>query len=229
MVLIYLSSAWMTGIYLASRLSLPPLLWCSFASLPLSIAWLWRGRVRLRLAALVALFALLGATRYALAVPHFDERSVSTYNDRGGSTLVGVVAAEPDVRDTHVNLRLEAEVLTLSDADPLHVQGMVLVRAPRYPELRYGDRLQVRGNLQTPPVFEGFSYRDYLARQGIHTSVSWARTTLLEREQGNPLMSLLLSFKRHAQGVIANILPEPCAALLSGILLGVESGIRASH
>ena len=161
MILIYLSSAWMAGIYLASRLSLPPLLWCSGATLPLSIAWLWRRRVRLRLAALMALFALLGATRYALAVPRFDEHSVSTYNDRGRSTPVGVVAAEPDVRDTYVNLRVKAELLTLEGAETLPVEGAVLVRASRYPVPRYGDRLQVRGDLRTPPVFASFSYRYY--------------------------------------------------------------------
>src|SRR3989304_5043759 len=33
---------------------------------------------------------------------------------------------------------------------------------------RYGDRLLLEGWLETPPEFESFSYRDYLARQGIY-------------------------------------------------------------
>ena len=35
----------------------------------------------------------------------------------------------------------------------------------------------------------------------------------------------MLRFKRHVQSVIADVLPEPSAALLTGILLGVETGL----
>jgi hypothetical protein len=42
----------------------------------------------------------------------------------------------------------------------------IIVRAPRYPAYVYGDELEIKGKLETPPVFEGFSCRDYLARWG---------------------------------------------------------------
>jgi competence protein ComEC len=100
-----------------------------------------------------------------------------------------------------------------------------LVRAPRYPELLYGDRLRVRGQLETPPVFDSFSYRDYLGRQGIHSMVRWARITTLERDQANWFYRWLLGLKRRALSVIADIVPEPSASLLSGILLGIEGHI----
>ncbi|MFB0545793.1 MAG: DNA internalization-related competence protein ComEC/Rec2, partial [Anaerolineae bacterium] len=51
------------------------------------------------------------------------------------------------------------------------------------------------------------------------------KITLLARNQGNPLRAALYSFKAKAQATIAQILPEPEASLLTGILLGVESGI----
>jgi competence protein ComEC len=226
MPLIYLSIAWLTGIYLSSHLSaLPAALPALLAPLPLSIAWLWRDNARLRLAALCALFLLIGALRYTLARPRFTAHSVSAYNDRGEVTLTGVVVAEPDVRDAYTNLRLRAETLALEDERPLEVEGLVLVRAPRVPEHLYGDRLRVRGMLQTPPVFETFSYRDYLARQGIHSTVGWARIATLERGQGNRLYALLLRFKQHVHAAIVDVLPEPSASLLSGILLGLEGGI----
>jgi hypothetical protein len=38
---------------------------------------------------------------------------------------------------------------------------MVLVRATRCPARIYGERLGVTGELETPPIFEGFSYKDY--------------------------------------------------------------------
>ncbi len=51
------------------------------------------------------------------------------------------------------------------------------------------------------------------------------RIELIEAGQGNPLWAALYAFKARGQGTIAQILPEPYAALLTGILLGVETGI----
>jgi hypothetical protein len=39
------------------------------------------------------------------------------------------------------------------------VKGLVLVKADRFPERSYGDRVQVTGPLETPPVLEDFSYK----------------------------------------------------------------------
>ena len=102
---------------------------------------------------------------------------------------------------------------------------MALVRADRYPQRCYGDRVLVEGLLETPPVFEEFSYREYLARQGIHSLIRYVPVTLLAENQASPILYHLFAFKRYAQSTIASILPEPQAALLTGILLGVETGI----
>lgn len=225
MILIYLATAWMAGIYLMAQLNMP--LWlCGLIALPFgALILLWKDRRRARLIGWCGLWFCLGSLRYRLALPRFDAQSVATCNDRGWVTLTGVVAAEPDVRDTYVNLRLRAEKLTIEDRAPLAVKGTVLVRAPRYPEFDYGDRLQVRGQLETPPTFDTFSYRDYLARKGVYSIIRRPQINRLARGQGNPLLALLLRFKRHTQGVIAHILPEPAASLLTGILLGVERGM----
>ena len=226
MLLIYLSVAWMAGIYAAFHLqALPTSAFGLLSTLCLAVAWLWRRTPRLRLAALCALFVFLGALRYRLALPRLDERSVSAYNERGEVVLTGVVVAEPDVRDSYANLRLRAETLALEGERPVEVEGLVLVRAPRYPEHQYGDRLRVRGALKTPPVFDTFSYRDYLARQGVYSTVGWAQITTLGRNQASRLYAFLLRFKGRAHAVILDVLPEPSASLLSGILLGIEGGI----
>jgi len=126
------------------------------------------------------------------------------------------------VRDTYTNLRLAVDRLQIEGEEHL-VKGKVLIRASRYPEYMYGD--EVEGEMETPPVFEGFSYRDYLARQGIHVMVGWPKIRLLSRGGGSPLYRALLLVKARIQATITRILPEPEASLLTGILLGVESGI----
>ncbi|RLC66429.1 MAG: hypothetical protein DRI48_04660, partial [Chloroflexi bacterium] len=225
MTLVYLAAAWHAGIALAEAFSLP---WQALPVLGVValLGWLlWRDDERVRLGALCVLALTLGAGRFWLAVPHFDDRSLASYNDVGWVTLEGVVVGEPDEREHYTNLRVRAERLTLPDGAEREVAGVVLVKVNRYPERRYGDRVLVAGVLETPPVFEEFSYRDYLARQGIHSLIRRARVTLLGENQAHPLLYYLFVFKRYAQSTIACIMPEPQAALLTGILLGVETGI----
>ncbi|MFN2157242.1 MAG: ComEC/Rec2 family competence protein [Anaerolineae bacterium] len=225
MVLIWVSISWMLGIWVASRLETPLASWGILSLLPLSIAWMWRQTPRVRRAAVCGLFFCLGGLRYVLALPRVDKDSIVVHNDEGWATLTGVVVGEPDVRDRYVNLRVQAEELTHGSDAPVRVHGLVLVRAPRYPVPHYGDRIRASGELETPPTFETFSYRDYLARQGIYSTIAWARITTLGEGEGNALFAALLRCKARTQRAIADVLPEPPAALLTGILLGVESGL----
>ncbi len=225
MILVYLAVAWHVGIVLAKAVQPPWQVVLLLGLVALLGALLWRDDRRVRLGAWCALTLLAGAGRFLLARPHFDANSLSTYNDQGWVTLEGVVVDEPDVRETFVNLRVRAEQLTLPDGEQRAVEGLALIKAGRYPERHYGDRVAVEGVLETPPVFEAFSYRDYLARQGIHAMIRYARVTLLGENQANPLLHQIFAFKRRAQATIATIFPEPQASLLTGILLGVETGI----
>ena len=228
MPLVYLSTAWLIGIALASflqPLNLPlGSLLALAAILPLAALLLWRDERRIRLLSACALFLLLGAGRYLLALPHFDANDLAHYNDKGWVTLQGVVVGEPDMRGTYANLRLRAENLVQNNASHM-VKGLALVRVPRYPEYRYGDRLEIAGLLETPPEFEDFSYKDYLARQGVHSMVRRGQVTQLPGNGGSLFWRAIYAFKARAQATIFGILHEPQASLLSGILLGVETGI----
>ena len=52
--------------------------------------------------------------------------------------------------------------------------------------------------------------------------------TTLARGQGFAPLGWLYAFKVRAKNVIAQILPEPQASLLTGILLGDDSGVPKS-
>jgi len=228
MTLVYLAAAWLVGILLAKTIALPWQVLPALGLMGLLSLLLWRDNDNGRLGALCALALVLGAGRFLLATPNFDETSLASYNDVGRIALEGLVVGEPDERETYTNLRVRAEGLTLPDGTDREVEGLALLKADPYPRRRYGDRVRIEGMLETPPTFEGFSYRDYLARQGIHSLVRHAEVVLLAEKQANPLLHLIFTFKRYAQSTIARILPEPQAALLTGILLGLETGIPAN-
>jgi competence protein ComEC len=227
MTLVRIAVAWMAGIALAKSFPIPWQIWAALGFLALLFLILWRDVARVRRGAIYALILTLGAARLLLALPRFDADSLAFYNDTGAVELEGVVVGDPDEREGYVNLRVRGERLTLPDGSVHTVKGLALVKAERYPPRHYGDRILVRGELETPPVLAGFSYSDYLARQGIHSLIRRARVTLLAEKQASPFLYWLFAFKRHAHAVIASILPEPQAALLTGILLGVDTGIPA--
>lgn len=183
----------------------------------------------LRILPLLALSALaLGAARYQSTQPVLDDPGfIAAHNDTGiPVTLTGVLAEPPDERDTYTNLRLEVETLRPRDGvRHTPVRGLVLARVDPGGDWQYGDRLTLTGLLETPPEDKEFSYRDYLARQGVYSYMPRARAARLEPGQGNPLLAAVYRLKQRALSTVYQLYPDPEASLLAGILLGVETGI----
>ena len=189
--LVLVATAWAVGLFLAHYVLAPsgvePAALVILATIPLVVTVLWWRDRSMRLSGICALALLAGALRYEAALPNWaDQTLVARYNDSGWLTVEGIVRSYPDVRDTWTNLRLDAETIEVG-GQVLPVHGTILVRAPHIPEYHYGDRLRVSGLLETPPEMEGFSYKDYLARQGIHSFIGRPRIEFLAEGQGSPI------------------------------------------
>jgi competence protein ComEC len=229
--LVLIVAAWLAGLIAARYGLVPfgvqPISLAILSLVPLAAILLWRRDRSMRLSAICALVLLAGALRYQIALPNLDNPGfVAHYNDRGWVTLEGIVHGYPDVRDTWTNLKFAAESIEIEgEVNP--VRGTVLVRAPRFPEYRYGDRLRVSGLLQTPPELTGFSYREYLARQGVYSFINRPQIVQVASSQGSPFWAALYAIKDRARDAIARLVPDPEASLLQGILLGIRSGIPA--
>lgn len=225
MRLVYLATAWVAGIWVARAMEPPWYVLVAVGTGALLAAIITRKRPRISLAGACVVTAALGAARLSLALPRITTGSLAAFNDGGLVTLDGVVIAEPEERDGYTSLRLRVRSLIAPDGSVAAVEGRALARVPRYPRREYGDRLLVEGLLETPPSDGPFSYRDYLARQGIHSVVRRADTTLVAKRQVRGLGFWVPRLKRHLCASLGRLLPEPEASLLMGILLGDESGI----
>ncbi len=223
--LVNLTIAWLLGIALAQWLVPRPTTLLLLAIPAISGLLLYRGQPRFRAWAINAIVLLLGAARLLSSQPTITPDHVVYYNDTDYVTFTARVVDEPDLRDTYTNLRVQAKSIALPNTPPRPVEGLVLVRAPRYPEYQFGDTLEIHAKLETPPIFERFSYKDYLARQGIHSFVRRPRIKLLAAQHGLSLRAAIFRFKAYAHQTVNRILSEPEAGLLNGILLGIQSGI----
>ncbi len=226
MFVVYLTVCWFMGIALAVLIAFPPGLAVPLATGGLiSAALLRRWRQIAWLLAGLSLLCLGGA-RYTVALPLIDANNIAFYNDTGAIVgLLGLVNKEPDIRDNYVNLRVAVSRIAFADGSSRPVTGDVLVQAERFPVILYGTEVAVNGRLETPPEDEDFSYKAYLARQGIYSMMMRTQVDVLAEDQGNPLLQAIYALKRRAQATINHLIPDPEAALLSGILLGNDNGI----
>jgi len=179
-----------------------------------------------------------GAARYQFAQPTSSPASVAWYSDQPDEvSITGVIIALPDQRDTYVNLRVQTEQLTFtqpetinsdvnqSEARSVIVKGVILARVPVGKQWHYGDRITLHGLLETPPEDEDFSYRDYLAGQGIYAYMPWAKASWQQSGQGNFILQMIYKVNEKWSEILYQIFPDPEASLLAGILLGNDNGI----
>lgn len=172
------------------------------------------------LAAVFIFFLLLGMGRAAGADTSLPRAFVPLLHSR--VSFSGTVVGDPDVRDsaqrTPVRIAYGATHAT------------VLVVAPRYPELAVGDRVAVRGTLESPQPFasEGgriFRYDKYLQRTGVRFLLDYASVRVVTPA---PWYSVPAFFAKAKHAFLTGLdaaLPEPYASLAGGIVIGGKSGL----
>lgn len=218
MRLIFLALAWMLGIIFADANPSDALRWLIPLLLILFVALLQRKSHYFRwLLLALALFA--GALRLSLA-PASDALADA---HRGSTlTLIGTVDSYPERRDDAQRFQMRVEELRLQGRTEA-IEGRVLVETAATHALRWGDRVQVTGQLWPPGTSDRFSYADYLARQGVFSVMSGAILVPLNERAGFAPLLWLADLRDAARQQIQAGLPEPQAGLLVGILLGDES------
>ncbi|MFQ5934679.1 MAG: ComEC/Rec2 family competence protein, partial [Dehalococcoidia bacterium] len=91
------------------------------------------------------------------------------------------------------------------------------------PYFRYGDLLDLRGEISEPPVLEYFDWREHLAREGIHSLITRPRVTFLAADKGGAALGFIYNLRTDLARGVAHALPEPQASLSHAMLLGVRS------
>ncbi|MFO7664686.1 MAG: DNA internalization-related competence protein ComEC/Rec2 [Chloroflexota bacterium] len=215
---------WLIGVWLASHITLPPFFWLAMGTVAVmgAIAFWQNGRTGLILAGCAA--AALGGGRFVLAQPASDTGHVHAFNGSRNVLIVGQIVDEPIQRDRFVQLRLAVSELVL-DGRSVAAAGEILVQTWRFPILPYGATVRLYGNLEPPEALGSPGYASYLRRQGIQSIMAYPQVDVLSLHGGSPFYRALLAIREHGRSVIRRTLPEPQTSLLTGILLGDDSGM----
>ena len=154
--------------------------------------------------ALVFLSFGLGALRY----------SIKDFHEPLTPSSTGVVVNEPEQKENVTRFVLRSD------------NGeKVLVNTDLYSPVQYGDRVEVNGQLQEPGIIDdensgrSFDYGKYLSKDDIYYTWNFAQVEVLSRGHGNLIKQALFRLKRSFVGKTKEILAEPYASLLSGLIV----------
>ncbi len=229
MPFIWFSLAFIGGVLFANQVSLTVLWWLviTFSCFSLGILgfWAFRNDVLKRYLFLIPFVFFLGALRFESNLPVINQSFIGYYNDSPNNVWVtGTLTQPPDQRDTYANLTLQLTAIDIGNGD-IPVSGKVLIRLYNEQELAYGQLIRARGLLETPAENETFSYKEYLARQGVHSFMSVGSVTLLPSSNANPFWQAIYGLNTRLSAAIYQLFPDPEASLLAGILLGNDNGL----
>ena len=227
MPLILLSAAWVVGIYLGTRFDLPLVL-LSAGLVPLPLLLFLKKYRKFIVITSLSLLALFTASWYAYQSLHvIDVDDLRYYNDRGTIDVRGIIARDPEISDRSTRLYFSVSE-TRTDGEWQSVEGNALLIVPRVSTYKYGDRLQVTGEMETPPQLNDFDYRGYLAHQGIYSTILYPDIEIEARGLGFKPLSLIYELRASLAQTLARALPEPQASLAQGIILGIRENIPPS-
>jgi len=140
-------------------------------------------------------------------------------------TITGYISSYPLISDVKQQLHVVAQSITTGNAH-FAVDGAVRLTTGIRQRYSYGQPVRVRGRLVTPPDFNDFSYREYLARKNIHSLLYHAQLEVLPgANQGKWIDRTLYGLRARGEQLLNRLLPEPYAALANGMLLGIEAAI----
>jgi competence protein ComEC len=138
------------------------------------------------------------------------------------ATIEGRIERGPDQGETTASFLLGVD--SLQSSSQRYGGGHVLVYLNQYSSLREGDRVTVRGQLEAPPVFDDFNYRDYLERRGITATMFRPQVVSLSHS-GWSLQRELAGWRSQLDRSLERALPEPAASLAEGIAFGRDDGL----
>jgi competence protein ComEC len=169
----------------------------------------------------------LTAMLYQLSLPVMSARQLASYHLKGKVSLIGLVILPPEEKSSSLEVVVAAENIRVSGKEH-EVEGKLLFYIPIGTTLKYGDRVEIWGELEKPEEGEEFQWREYLRHKGIYTTTRYPQVKVKAHDQGNPILAALYHLRDYGGRILTQIFPSPEDALLRGILLGDESAISKS-
>jgi len=138
-------------------------------------------------------------------------------------TVAGAAADDPKAVAGGYEILLQPGSLLTADGRVLAPPGNLLVKARGQASISYGDRLEVSGRLRLPDERPGFDRRAYLAQRQVLLELAASRVS--SRPAPWSPAQLPSQLRESYRSAIESLLPQPHAAVLLGVVLGIRGGV----
>jgi competence protein ComEC len=224
--LVLVAIAWLAGLAFANWFGLTILLPVIGGAGLLLLARWWRAAHRRTLALLLIIVALAG-WRFLWASDPGDPWNIATWSARMPVTVRGVVATEPEFYGSREKAFLVA-IAGVERSDGWHrATGKALVVYPDdgYTTVAYGDDVSIQGTVERPGQTPSGQAMSLWLPPGTGARLSRPQITVLDHNGGNPVFAWLFALRRRLATSMTAALPQPDAAVLAGIVLGLKTPV----
>ncbi len=221
LVMVVVVGAWIAGILLGNWVPfpLPSLVLLVTASIALLGLMLFWHIFQVRVILLIIIFLLLGAWRYTISSSIGDTTAISASIGTGTLEVRGNVSDEPKLEGKIRLLIIAVSSISKNGGSSwqdargqLEVETLGGEIEDPY-GANYGDNVELKGKLQTPLPH---------APPNIFASMVFPRVSV-SSAGGNPIIAALYHLRVALATIIAQSLPQPEAAILIAILLGLRT------
>jgi len=170
----------------------------------------------------------LGVLRYEIKDVKDSENKLNFFVGEK-TVLTGVITDEPNLKDKSNQLTIETNSVFSSQSE-FKTTGKVLVSTGLFPEYKYGDLIQVTGELEKPQNFftatnNNFDYISFLAKEDIFYVINFAEVKIISSGHGLWLKKQLFTFKNTFINKLNLLIKEPESSFLGGLLLGAKNSL----
>ncbi|HZU67089.1 MAG TPA: ComEC/Rec2 family competence protein [Ktedonobacteraceae bacterium] len=219
LVLVVVTVSWLAGIVIGNWTNLPVGISLIGATISLiCVIIFWRSDRGLLLA-LIVLWLMLGAWRYAIVSSNGDPQAISAFIGQKKLEVQGTVADEPTLEARSRLLTIEVSSASTDNGSSWQdAHGRIDVIIPgSYIDNpygpNYGDAVELKGKLDPPSPH---------SPPEIFASMAFPALTV-NASGGNPIIAALFQLRTQFAITIEQSLPPPLAALLIAILLSLRT------
>jgi competence protein ComEC len=179
--------------------------------------------VKAPFACLIAAFCI-GGTCYQHASFLPSQNELFKYLSSEPISLIGIVDSDPIKSSDFITAMVKTESISIDDKD-IAVVGDLSIVLPASFGIHYGDRLQISGKLSKTYQNDIQLKKSYLAQKKVFLQMGFPEIKVLSYNNGNRIIKSIYKFRKQAHSIIFDFIPFPESAILSGILLGIETDI----
>ncbi len=211
-ILFYFCLSFIGGIFIASffKVSLPFSL--SILILALFIISVFPKSQNLLVLGFCVLFFAFGIFRFQNYFSKIQSQEIKNFVGKEIS-IFGTIEEEPVIREKSIVFPVKTEI------------GKILIKAKRYPEFEYGEKVKITGILKEPETKDSFNWKNYLLKDGILVEMDFPEIKETGEKFGNPIKRFSIFLKKKIEEAIKQNLPPLHSALLKSLLFGEEQDL----